>query len=300
MAEEVGGMAGMAAINAGSGSAGANVANNGAAAPVVSNGANTGGAGASPSWFAPEYANLVQTKGWKDANDGLKGYQNLETLLGEKATAIIPPKADATPEDWGKFYEKLGRPADPNMYKFSKEGMDPKLAPEIGKWFHTAGLNETQAEGLLKQYNEFYGNHAKEADQSAMVQSNNDLLDLQGEWGAKFDNTIELARRATQFATEKAGLSADQLNAFEKAVGTKTMLKMFAGFGNMFNEAGSPEVGTSQFNATPQYAKGEITRLQSDPEFRTRYMHNDPTIRTAAVKQMEELFKRAYGDAPVT
>jgi hypothetical protein len=302
---EVTAMSGMAAIQGGAG------ANSGASGgvPASSNGnggapgvtpSGAGGEGAPASWFAPEYANVVQTKGWQSANDAIKSYSSLETLLGEKASAIVPPKADAAPEDWGKFYEKLGRPADPNMYKFSKEGMDPKIAPEIGKWFHEQGLNDKQAEGILKQYNEFNTKYQSEADQAAMVQSNNDLLDLQKDWGNKFDDTIELARRATQHAIEKAGLTPDQLNQFERSVGTKTMLKMMAEFGNMFREAGAPDAGKNSFSATPQAAKSEITRLQSDPEFRARYYHNDPTIRNAAIDQMNDLAKRAYGDAPVT
>lgn len=260
-------------------------------------------AGVTPpgGWYEPSYAPLVQQKGWQNPNDALKGYANLETLLGEKANAIIPPKADAPQQEWDNFYTKLGKPTSADDYKFPVEGMNSDLVKEAQKLFHVAGLPPKQAEAIFKGYNEIAANSFQQQQQGFVTQSNNDVLDLQKEYGTKFDDNMELARRAYRHASEKAGLTQEHLDAIEFAVGTKTMLKMFGAFGNMFNEAGGPPNDpASQFRGTPEYAKQRVKELRADPEFRARYMHNDPTIRNAAIEEMEKLSKQAYGDAPVT
>ena len=315
---EVPGGAGMAALNAGGSAnggaassangglaAGGAAPNPGGAANAGANAGAPGGAGNSggngaATWYDAAHQALVTQKGWTSPNDAITSYANLETLLGEKATAIVPPKADATPEDWGKFYERLGRPADPSMYKFNKDGMNPALVTAASKWFHEQGLNDRQAEGVLKAYNEFASQSDKTTNTNWMSESSNQLADLQTEWGSKFDDNVELARRATQFAMKEAGLSPDQLNQFERAVGTKTMLTMMQKFGNMFKEAANPGgQNGAGFNSSPDWAKSRIGELRADPTFRTRYFSDDPTIRNAAIEEMNKLNEQAFGNAPI-
>ena len=73
-------------------------------------------------------------------------------------TAIKLPGENATDEEWGKFYDRLGRPASSNDYGLSKdipEGLDfnEEFYNEFTREIYTAGLTKKQAEKIYNWYN---------------------------------------------------------------------------------------------------------------------------------------------------
>lgn len=269
--------------------------------PAPAGGVPNPGANAS-DWFAPEYKDLVSQKGWDNPNKALEGYSNLERLLGEKANAVILPKADGKPEEWNAIYDKLGRPKDAAEYKLPvPQDANPEFAKTAAQWFHENGLNNKQAEGIVNKFNEYTAAAQTKDNEAFVAKSNQELGDLRDSLGAKFDDTMELSRRATRLAMEKSGLTMETLGKLEQAVGTKTMLSMFAEFGKMMTEATGPDGNmASAFQGTPDYAKGMITKLRGDAGFRERYNSNDPNIRNLAIDEMSKWQKQAHGDAPTT
>jgi hypothetical protein len=103
-----------------------------------------GGAPAPESggWYtAPESADLL---GKFESADALKGR--------------LVPDTEASEEEWGGFFNTLGRPATPAEYGFDvgEEFKDFALSDdEKGAWapeFHKLGLTASQADGLVKTY----------------------------------------------------------------------------------------------------------------------------------------------------
>jgi hypothetical protein len=133
--------------NAGASTDGA--AQSGSAAPVVSDWT---------SGLSEDNRKTVEAKGWigKGPDAILDGYRSLEGHLGK---ALVPPKDDAGPEDWSKFYGKLGRPEKPEAYELKRPAeipenlpYDAKTAEEFKVWAHEAGLTPKQAAALHDKY----------------------------------------------------------------------------------------------------------------------------------------------------
>jgi hypothetical protein len=94
----------------------------------------------------------IGKKGIKGVEDLAKTALNAESLIGN---SVRVPGADATAEDWEKFYAKAGRPEKADGYEFAlPEGLpetvpyDAEFASEFKTWAHEAGLSPRQAQAL--------------------------------------------------------------------------------------------------------------------------------------------------------
>lgn len=131
-----------------------------------------------------------------------RSYLEAESRLGRSITL---PGKDAKPEDWGKFYSKLGRPEKAEDYSFDAvEGFeaDPEFTTKMRQFFHAAGLSATQAKTVFSQI-AAEGARSAQAENEARAQANsaNETL-LRQEWGGEYDNNLA---RASQFVESVAG-----------------------------------------------------------------------------------------------
>lgn len=204
----------------------------GGAAGNPDSGANgAGGSGngspdgsAAKSWLdglSPENRQLVTVKGWTDPDKGLSSYRELETKIGK---ALLPPDANADPQAWDGFYEKIGRPKAAADYKFDRPKGIPAEAPYDAEaaegmkaLFHKAGLTPRQAAMLHDEV--FTGQHKVATDQAtaerATIEKAHDALVK--EWGepggTTYQRNVELANRSVR------QMGGDALVAELKAVG---------------------------------------------------------------------------------
>lgn len=236
---------------------------------------------------------LIQTKGWKSPADAIGSYVNLEKLLGaDKAgRAIVPPKDDASPEEWSAFYQKLGRPDSAEGYKLGvPDGDTGEFAKVAAGKFHELGLSAKQAEGLAAWWNEYAGGAQQQQMASFEQQSAIDLQDLQKEWGPNFEANAELARRAIR----EAGLSSEEGQAIERALGVKKAAQVFAFLGKQFAEApmkGGEGAPQGRFGATPEDAKARIAALKRDQDWTAKYLAGNADARA----EFERLHRIAFG-----
>lgn len=153
----------------------------------------------------------VETKGYKSHEDIAKAAQNAESKIGSMISAPAP---DATPDEWNKFYSKLGRPESPDKYEFKRpEGLPPELpySDDLAKaakpWMHEAGLNPKQAQTVHDRFVGFMAEQqqAQKAKLAAAVETTHDTLVK--DWGGPpdsevFKKNLALANRSL----EKLGL----------------------------------------------------------------------------------------------
>ncbi len=238
---------------------------------------------------------LIQTKGWKTPADVLGSYQNLEKLMGaDKAgRGVVIPKADATPEEWGAFYSRLGRPEKPEAYKLAiPEGSSPEFAAAAASKFHELGLTEKQAESLGNWWNEQAGGIMEGQTAAFEQQAAIDMQDLRKEWGQQFEANAEMARRARR----ESGLTDQEGQAIERALGLKKAAQVFAHLGKQFAEApmkGGEGSAQGRFGSTPEDARARIAALKGDQEWTARYLKGD----TSAAEEFKRLHQIAFSDA---
>ena len=227
----------------------------------------------------------VANKGWKDSTELARGYQNLEKLLGSEKLPM--PKGDDDVEGWNKLYTKLGRPETPEGYGIkAAEGQDPTLANAAASKFHELGLTEKQGQALTNWWAE-QSQGLLDAQSAAQAQSAEQAIaELKNEWGNKYDENVELGRRAAR----EYGLDADALGKIEGALGTKGLLDLMAKIGRGQGEAEFIGQGKTSFGMSPEAARARIQSLKGDAEWTQRYLKGDADARA----ELERLHRLGY------
>ncbi len=276
-----------------------------AAAPSVETAAAAVAAPAAPavsavSWLAadvaPELVGHAQNAGWQTPADAVKSHHELQKLFGadRHGRTIVVPKEDAAPEEWAKFHEKLGRPADAKAYGIAvAEGADPKFADGFTAKAHELGLSTKQAQALAGWYGEFGG--AASAEQAAATEAAlaSEHQALAKDWGTGPEAAMrrELAKRAAVHL----GLDEAAIDAMEKVSGFSKTMKALAKVGDLMRETGGEglnELGS--FGMTPEGAKAKKSQLMADPGWRKAAM-NPNSKEWAELQKIDSILAAASG-----
>lgn len=160
------------------------------------------------SGLSEDNRKTVEVKGWVDKgpDDVISAYRSLESHLGK---ALVPPKEDASPEDWSKFYAKLGRPEKAEAYELPRPSNIPENLPydagtadEFKNWAHEAGLTPRQAAAIHNKYmerwaSEYAANEARKDE--AGSKAHEELVQVWGDPNSeKYKRNTSLATRAIE------------------------------------------------------------------------------------------------------
>lgn len=240
-----------------------------------------------------ETRGYVQNKGWKNPSDVLESYRNYEKLQGVPQDRILKLPADSNPQEMGAIYDKLGRPQNPDGYKIEvpKVGGDAELAKVMAKTFHDAGLSKSQADTVLKTWNDQLAGKSILATEAQQTKATQEVSALKKEWGAAYEVNCQMGKRAAA----ELGIDGAKIQQLETVLGTAATVKLFQQIGTKFGEGsfiqGNPG-GTATGPMTPEQAKSRIKSNQGDPDFTQRYIQGNSKER----QEMEMLHKYAYPD----
>lgn len=257
--------------------------------------------GQQPDWTSSlneDHRGFVQNKGFKDVSSIIDSYRHSESLIGKLTGSskenilAFPEKQDDT-AGWEKIYQKLGKPEKPDGYKIDvpKDGGDPAFADWAKKAFHSANLTSKQAEALLNQWNSRVSENAKSNSEKLVQESLAQEASLKKEWGAAFDQNVQIAKRAAL----SFGITADQMDKLEQALGFSGVMKFMNSIGGRLGEAEFVTNGNrnGSFGAlTPEAARNRINSLKLDPDFTKRYIRGESSAR----EEMDRLHRMAYVD----
>lgn len=250
-----------------------------------------------PEWangVAPEVGAWLLNKKFADPQAALTSSYHLERMLGQDKIPL--PKDASDKAGWDAVWSRLGRPEKPEAYfegavDVWPEGFtpDPKLLEGFQKVAHDLGLNTTQARALAKWQIEAAS--AQGADPAATeaafdAQSAADVDALRSEHGPKFDALAADFQRASRFVDATHA----EIDAMERAIGTKRTIELLAKLGGAFGkEMPFVDGKTPGGIPTPEQARARIKELGSDTAWRSRYTSGD----LAARREMEDLQKIA-------
>lgn len=267
-----------------------------AAAPAATSAIGT--AAAPSSWYngADELTQgYIGNKGWKEPLEAVKSYQNLEKLLGadRAGNTVVLPKPDATPEEMGKFYDRMGRPAEPTGYNLGvPEGAPKEFANAASAKMHELGIPQKAGEELGKFWNEYVKGVSTQSSEQKAQENQQGAMELQTEWGAAHTQRMAEA----QAAARGLGLDAPTIDKLESSLGYKGVMQLLAKIGAKTSESGFVTGDkTERFNGamTPAEAKATIKARMEDKNFTARYLSKD----SQAVAEMKRLHEFAFQDA---
>lgn len=244
---------------------------------------------------SPDYADLIKTKGWTTADDVIASYSNMEKFAGKfSSRGVVIPDGDS-PEEWGKIYDKLGRPEAPNGYDFTHINVNELGEPEkqmvdfVKDLGFKHGLSKKQLEGFVSEYDAKISEHEQSAVGETQRSADKLIGELKGEWGNMWEQKVALARNAAK----KFGIEGDSLDALETNAGFVPMMKVLAELGESLSEDGFVVgAGEGQTIQTPKQAIQELKELQSDPD----YLDNrkNPNRHKILHEKARGLYKQAY------
>lgn len=225
----------------------------------------------------------VQNKAWGGPGDMLKGYRNLETMIGaERAGRTVVLPAGDDPAEWSAVFDKLGRPALPADYGLPvPQGADPAFAQAAATKMHELGLPKKQAQALATWWNEQVAAMEQKHNGAELAASQAEQAALEKDWGPATSPAHmvqrELARRAMVELGQKAGLDQQKieaaLDAGQKTLGFTGLLKMLAIAGKQYAEHGGEGMGgQGGFGMTPEAARARRTQLLADKGWRDKAM----------------------------
>lgn len=232
----------------------------------------------------------AQNKGWDNPLKAVDSYRNLEKLFGaDKAgrTVVMPKEG----EDFGAFYDRLGRPSAPDGYGFEAANGDANFAKSLGEKFHEFGLTKAQGAQLGNWFNEMISTGQKGEQEQFAQRSAAEAQELQNEWGAAYTQQIAAAERGAL----ELGFDKPSIDRIEQAIGFKATMQLFQKFGALLPEPNF-ETGTGSTNygnlMTPPQAQSRIQELNSDPAWREAYLKGG--MNSKEFKEMQRLQSMAY------
>lgn len=231
----------------------------------------------------------------KDVGSLAKGYVHAQKMVG--ADKIVVPGNDASDEEMGAFYNKLGRPEQPDGYEVPTENM-PKIDIDkdvLGGFFeeaHRVGLSKQQAAALVRWQAQQTDSYLSDSIQQQELGLEEATSKMQKEFGGAYEQKMEMATTALkQFGGEEL---VELLNS--TGLGNEpAVIKAFANVGKAIaNDEIIGGGGRQGFLMSPSEAKQAIAEKKKDPNFMKSYQERDATGHKDAVLEMQKLFATAY------
>lgn len=243
------------------------------APPPAAPGAGSGG----DPWFAKADLGLSQetrdylaTKNYGGLEDALKAKRTFETLARDRNAMTAPDPAKLG--EWDGW-QKLGWDPDAGKYTqnvpvFDKFKEDPDYQgfhSDIVKAAHELKMPVPMAKALADKIGGFMHSRNEALDAAEARQRQELDASLRKQWGPKYDQNVELGRRAAK----AFGLAEADLGELEAIMGTPRFVDAFYKLGTKMSEDQLVTTSTpgGGFGLTPAAAQAEKARLEADPEY---------------------------------
>jgi hypothetical protein len=242
-------------------------------------GGNSPGNGGNPApWFGDSHAQLVQTKGWKSADDVLTSYSQLEKHMGAPADRLIrlPEKPDAP--EWGEIRKKVGwaAPEKPEDYGIQvPEGGNADYVSAMTKAFHEAGVPKDTAAKIAQANNEFIANLMKAQGEQQTAARTEAIKAADKLIADRFGEKAPKMQEAMLREAVRLGIKAEEMEALEADLADAGHLDKFRTLLADIAEARAEgsfhqQQGGGSFVMSPEQAKAALEAKRKDPEWVTK------------------------------
>lgn len=248
---------------------------------------------------------FAQSKGWDKgelppADAVFRSYHNLQKTFGaDKAgNTVVLPGEKADEATMNTFYNKLGRPEKVEAYSVKEiAGLNADQSKDFLAAAHKAGFTDKQV-AVIKEWNDAQSTKVNaELETNVKVEFAKQEATLKQDWGAKFDENIGAAK----VAAAKLGLTTDQVNAMQIALGYDGVMKLIAQIGTGLGEGtfvtGDKGRAGGEHNniMTPEQAKTELNKLATDQDFQKAWLDKMHPRHKEMIDRKSQLSRWAAG-----
>ena len=219
-------------------------------------------------------------------------YLNAQKMLGVPPANLL--KLPTAPDDaaWSDVWARLGRPDAPDKYELqAPEGvsLNAEMTAAFKSQAHALGLNTQQAAKLF----EWYGGQTS-AVQAAAAQTREAAYSstqaaLKTEWGAAYDQNLDLATRALNH------FGGPELGAYLRDSGlgnNPVLIRAFAKMGTSLTEDGVLGRATAgSLTPSPAEATQQKNAMLADKNFVAVYMNKHAPGHADAVAKIQALYQ---------
>lgn len=235
---------------------------------------------------------LQKEKFWESVPDTqtlLKNYAHAQKFQGQ---AVRIPGEGATPEDWAKFYSRLGRPEAPDGYEVKlpeiRSGWNEELVNGFKSEAHRLGLTPAQVQGILNFYGPAVDSQLGQIERSHEKEKQAATQALREKYGAAYDQKLAIARAALEHYADE-GLMARLKEA--GLLNDANFIEMFAGIGEILRED-NYIVGHVEGIMTSEAAQEELEKIQGD--LQGPYWDETHPNHKETVQKAHKLFQLIY------
>ncbi len=210
-----------------------------------------------------EYRAEKSLENFKDMGDFVKSYLSAQKIVG--ADKIPVPNKFATEDDWKAVFNKLGAPEKPEDYKYSfKEGeVDQEVLTSFNQQAHKLGLLPSQAESLIKFYNDMNEGSSIQAEEKAAETRLTTENELKKEFGPQYAKRLDQAKRLASSTLGNDFLENTYLQDGSRLGDNLSVVKAFS---NLAEKLSEDEVvkGDSSSYMTANEIEKEINSLTEE------------------------------------
>ncbi len=211
------------------------------------------------SWYSEENKEVVERCGWKEPNDVIKSFRNVEKMSSGMAKMPTP---ESSAEEIRAFYQKTGCPENPEGYEVSvPEGAESfrneDIEGTLKQIAYEQGVSKQAFESIVKGYYE---------KMASDLQAGRDAGEktLREEFGDKYDESLAVAQRFCETCSdefkqllEQTGLGNNPIFIKEflakgKQIMSDTLIK-----GDAVGEKGKDEYVPAYKDSPNMYAAGD-------------------------------------------
>jgi len=240
------------------------------------------------SWLASLPDELKSSKSLSKFNDVsalASSYLEAEKSLNSR---VAIPKEDSSPEEWNKFYTRLGLPED-KRYTDKRLDEDEAYLTKYEEMFYNSGLSKRQGEKMLEGLYNFSSDLQKKQQEEIESSKNTNISFLKDYYKDEFDNKTKIMNAAlSKFGSRELATLIEESNY------SPALVDLLVKVGETL-KSDSLVTGSSKAEIIgAESALKEIKKLEANNDFMVKYKDKTQTGHEEAVAQMRQLHEIAY------
>ncbi len=215
------------------------------------------------------------------ATDLTKLYRDAEKHFGVPADQLLKmPKADAKPEEWSAFHQRLGAPKEAKEYDFApiKYGdgteLEPAFVDTLRAAFHARGVPKEAATEVTRAVVKYLEDADKAEGAVGVAKLAEERALLEKNWGGKDSATYNYNHLKAMEGARRLGITPDAVKLMENNIGYAGVMDAMRKIGAGTSEDTFIERGATG-GGRPTTREGAVSRkaeLMADGAWAKRYL----------------------------